>query len=186
MNTHTVEEFLPSEISDADRDAMSELSAVVYPPQVMASVRFPASAPPPPRDWPVEQVERLFLIRHGERVIATSQLIPRRIQTAQGPLDVLGLAGVKTHPDFRLHGLGRLVVRAAFDYVDNGAFSVSLFQTAVPGFYEKLGCRCVGNTFVNRFGADPNERPWWDPNTMVYPASHPWMEGQIDLLGPAW
>jgi len=186
MNTHIIEEILSANLSEDDHAALRLLSSVMSPPNMVATVRRPVSEPPPSRDWPAEQVGRHFLIRHEGLIIATSQIIPRRIQTTQGPLDVLGLARVKTHPDFRLRGFGRLVVRAAFDYVDNGAFAASLFQTAVPCFYEKLGCRRVDNTFVNRFGADPNERPWWDPNTMIYPVPHPWVEGRIDLLRPAW
>ena len=101
-------------------------------------------------------------------------------------MDVLGLAGVKTHPDFRLQGLGARVVRATLAYVDDGTFPLSLFQTNVPGFYEKLGARLVDNRFVNSLAADPQGRPWWSGHTMIYPAGADWPDGEIDLVGPAW
>ena len=175
-----------SELSNADRAEESALSAIVYPPEVIAGIVFPKSAPPPQIDWQPAQAGRRFAIRHEGQLAAVCRIIPRRIQTQRGALDVLGLAGVKTHPELRLRGFGAAVVRAAFAHVDNGAFAVALFQTRVPGFYEKLGCRRVENTFVNSLAENPTGTPWWDPHQMIYPASCQWTEGLVDLLGPAW
>ena len=183
MTQHIVEEILAPELSDADRATLDALYGIVFPPR---ATPFPVSAPAPSIDWPNGQARRIFVVRHEGRIVATASFLPRRIQTSQGALDVLALAGVGTLPGFRLHGLGRLLVRAAFDYVDKGAFGVSLFQTGVPGFYEKLGCRRVANPFVNSLGANPHEMPWWDAHNMIYPAAYPWPEGPVDLVGPGW
>lgn len=182
-----VETCLAERINPADRERLGALRALVYPTPVPdAERKQAASDPPPARHWPDDQRRRLFLIRDGAMIIATSQLIPRQIKTTAGPLVVLGLASVKTHPDFRERGLGRAVVRAALEYVDSGRFGVSLFQTGVPGFYQKLGCGEVDNPFVNSRGHDPGERPWWQRHAMIYPAAFDWPCGTIDLLGPGW
>ncbi|MCL2701710.1 MAG: GNAT family N-acetyltransferase [Phycisphaerae bacterium] len=191
MNTYSVEEVLVSAISAADEAALRTLSGMVYPPEKLAGICQPASAPAPSLEWPAGQAERVFLLRRDGQVVATSRFLPRRIYTQQGPLDVLALAGVKTHPEFRGLGLGSAVVRAALSHVDRGAFPVSLFQTGVPEFYEKLTCRHVTNPFTNRLAADPaktpwSESPWWEAHAMIYPAAYPWPEGPIDLCGPAW
>ena len=186
MKTPHIEEFFTPQIPDADRAAMNELSGIVYPPHVVAGIVFPKSAPPPDIAWPPARQGRTFLLRVEGRLVATSQIVPRRIKTTRGMMDVLGLAGVKTHPDFRLHGFGAKVVRAAFAYVDNGTFGLSLFQTRVAGFYEKLGCRRVDNEFLNSLAEDPHARPWWDAQNLIYPASCDWPGGVVDLLGPAW
>jgi GNAT superfamily N-acetyltransferase len=91
-----------------------------------------------------------------------------------------------THPDCRGRGLGHAVVRAAFEYVDDGTFPVSFFQTGVPEFYRKLSCREVRNHAVNSLADDPGGCPWWEKHIMIYPADVPWPDGEIDLLGPAW
>jgi len=186
MDIPRVENFLMAEVSASDDAELSALSRIVFTPEMCAAFVFPKSAPPPPVDWPAAQAARLFLIREEGRIVSACNMFPRRIQTARGVLDVLALAGVKTHPDFRLRGHGAAVVRAAFQHVDNGAFCASLFQTGVPGFYEKLGCRCVGNVFTNRLAENPAATPWWDKHCMVYPAAYTWPEGPVDLIGPAW
>lgn len=122
--------------------------------------------------------------------IATAMYFRREIMTTNGALGVMALAGVCTAPEFRGRGLGAAVVRAAFAQVDSGSFGVALFQTAVPGFYVKLGARAVGNAFMNsRYQSGDRgsaERPWWDANVMIYPAAYPWPEGVIDLLGEGY
>lgn len=127
---------------------------------------------------------------YGEELAAVSMVFPRQIRTTQGPLRVMALAGVCTAPERRGQGLGAAVVRAAFDLVDSGMFSVSLFQTPVIEFYAKLGARKVTNRFVNSLWkpGDPHSatHPWWDPDVMIYPASAEWPEGEIDLLGAGY
>ena len=184
--TYSVEEKLLTELTEADRAEAAALSAIVYPPEVIAGITFPKSAPPPQIDWQPAQAGRRFAIRHEGQLAAVCRIIPRRIQTTHGALDVLGLAGVMTRPELRLRGFGAKVVRAAFSHVDNGAFTAALFQTRVPEFYETLGCRRVENVFVNSFAENPSGTPWWDLHHMIYPASYQWTEGLVDLLGPAW
>ena len=186
MNVPFIEEILMPDVSADDDAELAAMSRAVFTPEMLEGVVFPKSAPPWPVEWPAEKAARVFILRHKGRIAASCCFLPRRIQTGAGPLDVLGLAGVKTLPEFRMRGYGAAVVRAAFQHVDNGAFAASLFQTRVPGFYEKLGCRRVRNVFTNRFAEEPGGVPWWDPNHMVYPAAYAWPEGPVDLLGPAW
>lgn len=132
--------------------------------------------------------EEVLIIEAQGRHIAQAELFPREIQTAKGPMTIMGLASVCTDPDRRGEGWGKRIALEAFKQVDNGRFAVSLFQTRVPEFYEKLGARRIDNSFRNSLakeGPDPN--PWWNPHRMIYPGSFiGWPEGEIDLLGPAW
>lgn len=140
-------------------------------------------------EWLREERE-LLAVWTGAIPVATAMVFPREIMTPGGALRVLALAGVCSAPEYRGQGLGARVVRAAFAPVGNGAFGVALFQTGVPGFYEKLGARLVKNAFVNsRFSPGDRgtaEQPWWDPHVMIYPASYPWPDGVIDLLGEGY
>lgn len=186
IDTPVVQSCPADQVSPVDSRRLKALRELVYPPSCSANRPRPPSDPPTLHDWPDHQQRRLFFIRDGAAIVAMSQLIPRRIQTERGPMDLLGLAGVKTHPDYRGQGFGRAVVRAALGYVDNGTFAVSLFQTGVPGFYEKLSCRRVENTFVNSHAPRPATCPWWEAHVMIYPAAFDWPPGRIDLLGPGW
>ncbi len=124
-----------------------------------------------------------FLISEGNKAIAHARIFPREIYTPDGLLKVAALASVCVDANHRGEGLGAAVVRCAFEMV----VPVSLFQTGVPGFYERLGARSVDNKFVNSgCDKDAEASPWWDKYVMIYPGEYRWPEGIIDLNGPGY
>ncbi len=125
----------------------------------------------------------VFIIREGGRVVAHTEVFARDVFTGGRTLRNLALAGVCVHPDYRGRNWGAAMVRQAFAYVDNGDFDCCLFQTRVPAFYDKLGARLVDNAFVNSHSERPDERPWWDPYAMLYPAGFPLGAARVDLNG---
>lgn len=187
MTPVPVESCRPGELSGADRRRCETLSAAVWPRHTQRSNRPEfASAPPPQEHWPEPQRPRVFLVRRDGVIVAKARMLPRRIATETGSLVVGALAGVLCDPDHRGRGYGTAVVRAAFGRIDDGAFDCAFFQTAVPGFYEKLGARRVHNRLVNSRATHPHARPFWEDFAMVYPADFPWPDGTIDTLGPGW
>ncbi len=132
---------------------------------------------------------RRFVIWDGPRAVAHAQTFIRVVKVDGQQIPVLALAGVCSDPTLRGKGLGAKVTRCAFEQLgDDGWPDISLFQTSVPGFYEKLGGRLVANPFVNRLNADdPQANPWRDDSVvMVYPATCDWPEGTVDLNGPCY
>ncbi len=133
------------------------------------------------------QVPRRHILWEGDAVIAHASTFERVITTPTGTLPVMALGAVAVHPDHRGKGLGRAVVRRAFERVQRGDFAVSLFQTGKVAFYEKLGAIEIANEVVNSLAADGPVTPAWrDPGIMIYPAAYPWPEGTIDLLGEGY
>jgi predicted N-acetyltransferase YhbS len=134
------------------------------------------------------QQPAVFVIREGEAPIAAARTFGREVQTPSGPLTVMALAGVCSDPAQRGRGLGQTIVRAAWQRVDRGDFSFSLFQTseALKAFYERLGAVAVDNAFTDSLARDPNIWPWSEPVVMRYPAGPGWPAGTIDLQGPRW
>ena len=135
-----------------------------------------------------ETAPRSFVVREHGETIAFAQMLPRTIHTSAGPITVAGLARVCSHPDHRGRGLGDMVVRAAFEIVDQGEFRWSLFQTShqVQPFYERLGAVLIDNPIVDSLGDDPQANPFWDEIAMRYPASGDWPRGTLDLQGPGY
>ncbi len=134
------------------------------------------------------QYPRSFMIGEGGRVIAHATAEPRTIGTGLADITVLALARVCTDPTVRGRHFGEALVRAAFNLVDDGTFSFSLFQTTEPvkPFYERLGAVVIDNMFVNSLADDPTASPFWSPVVMRYPAKPGWPTGKIDLRGPGW
>ena len=134
------------------------------------------------------QYPRSFLVREGGRIIAHSQADPRTIKTTAGDLTVLALCRVCTDPQVRGRKLGRAMVEAAFNLVDDGTYPFALFRTKeeVRPFYEKLGAVVATNRIYNSHAADPTASPWWDPIIMRYPSGGNWPVGDIDINGPGW
>lgn len=166
--------------------AIFVLTDKVWPPE--------AGAPPFQPDvalayWKALQCTHFIISDSGvdNAVWAHALIFRREIFTSQGLLMVGALASVCVHPDYRGRGWGADVVRAAFDYLPELGVEVSLFQTGVPGFYEKLGSRVVTNRFFDGTRADGlRENPFWETCQMIYPASFAWPDGEIDLNGAGY
>jgi GNAT superfamily N-acetyltransferase len=187
MDLSKVQCLETSEMSESDRARCAELGNIVWPPEVRRS-HLPqyASEPPPPRQFPRSQRERVFVIRDGGDIVAKAGLAPRVVRCSRGEVVVLALAGVLSHPDYRKLGLGKRVVQAALGLVDRGDFACALFQTGVPDFYRNLGCELVKNPITNSLRKSPNGEPFWDSRVMAYPGTFDWGHGPIDTLGPGW
>jgi GNAT superfamily N-acetyltransferase len=136
----------------------------------------------------VELAPRAVVVVEAGRLLAHAAMLPRVIGAERGERKIGGLARVCTDPAQRGHGLGELVVRAAFGLVDAGEFDFALFQTneRVMAFYEKLGAVRVQNRVVNSLGEDATACPFWDEVVMRYPAQGDWPSGTIDLRGPGY
>ncbi|HEY4233907.1 MAG TPA: GNAT family N-acetyltransferase [Lacipirellulaceae bacterium] len=177
-------------IIDTDARAIAELLVRVWPrPEKTVETRT-ADLMNYWKDYrgPEAEFPRALVIRENGRVIAHAAALPRTIGTSAGDITIMALAQVCSDPDLRGRGLGDAVVRAAFDTVDHGPFTQSLFQTSykVQPFYEKLGACLVTNRIVNSLGEDPAKNPFWDEIVMRYPAAKPWPTGDIDLRGPGY
>jgi predicted N-acetyltransferase YhbS len=165
--------------SPAQGAAILDLIHTVWPP---TAGEIAPMIEPILRSWKAEHSAH-FVIEDQNLVLAHSRLFRREVLTPQGPLAVGALAGVCVHPNYRGRRWGEAVVRAAFDFLPELGVSVSLFQTGVPRFYEKLGGRVISNRFFN---GDSVENPFWDSCEMIFPASFDWPEGPIDLNGPGY
>lgn len=119
-------------------------------------------------------------------VVAYSYIFLRDVFTREGVLGIGALAGVCVDPAYRGRGLGADVAMAAFAVMSELGVEVSLFQTGVPQFYEKLGGRVVNNQFYNGHKPDDKGNPFWDSVEMIYPATFLWPEGDIDLNGEGY
>lgn len=127
-----------------------------------------------------------FFAMNGQ-LIGYAEIFPRTVYTANGPLEIMGLGSVCVSGESRGQGLGKKIVQACFEAVDQSNIDVCLFQTGVPAFYEKLNCKLVNNQFVNKKNSeDTGKNPFWDDYTMVYPTSYKWPADTIDLNGPGY
>lgn len=128
------------------------------------------------------------LVYYAGELVGLAHTFARTIASCEGEMTIMGLANVCVEERERGRGYGRLVVRAAFERIQRGDFSVALFQTTsrVELFYQQLGAVTVNNRFFNSLGEDPNANPFWDPLAMRYPATAPWPKSDIDIRGPGY
>ncbi len=162
-----------------------ELGAAIFE---TANAIWPPEAGAPSLDetlarWRAQNSVHFVIGDRENPVLAHALLFRREIRAPNGVLPIGALATVFVHPDYRGRGWGEAAVRAAFNFLPELGAQVSLFQTGVPHFYEKLGARTVSNRFFN--GENP-ENPFWDSCEMIYPASFAWPDGAIDLNGPGY
>ncbi|MEM9160824.1 MAG: GNAT family N-acetyltransferase [Verrucomicrobiota bacterium] len=132
--------------------------------------------------------ERIHRLHVEGRLVAVCRTFLREIQyvdTGENT-SVLALASVCTKPVERGNGFGRRVVEDAFRRLEDEGIGLSLFQTGVPDFYRKMGCRTVSNRFLNSFADNPEATPWWDDWAVIYPAEANWREAPVDLRGAGY
>ena len=150
--------------------------------------------------WPDDDTEKLveekvegFYDDHSEKIcycfyknkelVGYAESISLTIKIENNWLAVLGLGGLNVHPGWRRQGFGRVIVEAVFKRIDASEYPFCLFQTGIPHFYEKLGCRLIENRFINSNDpVDPSTNPFWDDYAMIYPATAAWPSGTVDLL----
>ena len=150
--------------------------------------------------WPDDDTEKSveekvagFYDDHSEKIcycfyqdkvlVGYAESIPLTIQIEDKWLNIIGLGGLNVHPDWRRKGYGRAIVEAVFKRIDSKEYPFCLFQTGIPHFYEKLGCKVIKNKFINSNNqSDPSKNPFWDEYAMIYPATAIWPSGTVDLL----
>jgi predicted N-acetyltransferase YhbS len=182
MNTHRDHELSRAEVREVVRLVHS-----IWPlddrPEAERVEAFIARARRQARNGSADRALR-YVVWDGNHAIANAKIFPRGISTESGSLEVMALSALCVAPERRGEGLGKALALQAFRRVDDGRFAVSLFQTSVPEFYEKLGARTVENDFCNRLNEeDPEGNPWNEPYVMIYPGTYDWPEGTIDIRG---
>ena len=134
-----------------------------------------------------------FCARHSEKIchclhqdkelIGFAESFPITIKIVNKEVEVMGIGDVCVYPEFRGKGLGASIVKSAFARIDANQYPFCIFQTGVPRFYEKLGCKVIENKIINSNNQeDPNANPFWEEYAMIYPATFLWSSGTIDLL----
>ena len=128
-----------------------------------------------------------YVVWDKDKAVGHALTFERPVITSAGEIPVMALSGVCVLPAYRGRGLGAEIVRRTFARIHGGEFDVSLFQTTIPAFYEKLGATLVTNRFVNsRNENHPDANPWHDERVMMYPRGYSWPQGPIDLNGPGY
>lgn len=130
---------------------------------------------------------KVLLCFNGEELIGHTEIFAREVVVRSEKRDIMALAGVCVKHTFRGQNIGLQLVRKAFEFVDEGAFPCSIFQTNVPGFYEKVKCKQIQNKFINsKHIDDVNKNPWRDPFVMIYPETYDLGKEVVDLLGDGY
>lgn len=125
--------------------------------------------------------EKHIIIKIDGQIVGFAKRFLREIKIGEKHIQNMALACVCVKKNHRKSGLGKTIVKSAFEAVDNREFECSLFQTAVPEFYEKISARKIMNRCINSH--KNNENPWWDPNVMIYPGNFKIDNAVIDLMG---
>jgi ribosomal protein S18 acetylase RimI-like enzyme len=101
-----------------------------------------------------------YLDWSDDQLVGHAFTFERPIASDSAEFSVMALSGVCVAPSYRRKGIGTDLARNALHRIDEGEFQVSLFQTQVPGFYQRLGAVVVGNRFVNSRSHTPDASPW--------------------------
>jgi predicted N-acetyltransferase YhbS len=164
-----------------ERDALQDLSAAVYPPEVSAvwpGRTFEWAA----HDWCVVTWDA------DGRAVCYVGVVARDARSDGRPVRVGGIGGVKTRPAVRERGLATAAIRRAVEFLRDepaAAFALLVCEPDLIPFYERPGWQPFpGVLLVAHHGATV---PFAFNRPMTHPVwSAPPPGGTIDLLGPPW
>lgn len=122
------------------------LEAVVYPPEVMATL--------PWRDVTWAHADRRVLVRDEAHNVRCHVGVYRRDVKLDGtPVQIGGIGGVMTHPDFRGKGLAEMALRHACSLCakEQVAFALLFCEPRLALFYARFDWRNFpGDVFVEQ------------------------------------
>lgn len=125
--------------------------------------------------------------RLAERIVSIAGILKRRIRVGEVTLEVGGIGGVATHPDYQKHGYGSAVMQRAAEFMQDDLhveFGLLVCDQETASFYGKLGWQISPAELV--FNSKGTKQIFQDI-TMVLPlSSRPWPVGRIDLCGTPW
>ncbi|MGL1888442.1 MAG: GNAT family N-acetyltransferase [Reichenbachiella sp.] len=117
------------------------------------------------------------------KIVGYGKIFERIIYHEGKHIRNLALASVCVLPKYQGKGVGTLIVKRAFSFVDSKEFECSIFQTGRKNFYKRLGAVQVFNSFTNSLAPDADV--WWDDFRMIYPAAAK-CDGPIDMNGAGY
>lgn len=134
-----------------------------------------------------ESFHKVILHYQNNDLVGHAEVFQREIIINSKVIPILALAGVCVNPNSRGKKIGKEMVRIAFEFVDNGIFNLSIFQTNVPEFYFNLNCKTINNKFINsKNKTNVLTNPWRDPYVMLYPRNYEIGDEIIDLNGECY
>jgi predicted GNAT family N-acyltransferase len=171
----------PDEIEHSDRILIVKLIRETWPPKENEIVTLEEDLE---KIFGYKPEEKHIFVKNNRQICGFAKIFFREIKIGEKLIRNMALACVCVKKDLRKGGIGKTIVKKAFEAVDNKEFDCSLFQTAVPEFYEKIGARKIMNKCINSY--KNNENPWWDPNVIIYPGNFKIGEAVIDLMGDGY
>jgi aminoglycoside 2'-N-acetyltransferase I len=170
-----------ADLSAAERQALAQLSAAVYPPEVLRT------SPGRFLEWASAQSSVLAWTAEQELVAHVGMLV-RSGMLDGSPVRIGGIGGVKTHPHARGQGYASAALRSAAQALRDRhqvAFSLLVCQAHLLPFYQKLGwLPFAGRLMVEQPGGSIE---FTVNHPMVLPGLQPApRQGVIDLAGLPW
>ena len=158
---------------------LQPLSALVYPPEVMATIVW--------RDVTWAHAAWWVLVYREDRLVASAGLHLREARHDGARVRIGGIGGVMTHPAERRRGFATAALQRAHDvFAEQGAqFSLLFCEPKNIAFYTHLGWRVFpGDVIVEQ----PTGRaPFSIMTAMVQAVGKPApLAGTIDLCGLPW
>ncbi len=136
--------------------------------------------------------EYMVLVWQGEQVAAAAGIIPRTILVDGASVYVGGIGSVLTLPQLRGQGLGKALVRGAYDYLCEtlGCDTGMLFcLDALVPFYASMGWQLLDRplTYQQSDGSHTLRKNNTGDHYMVLPCGdYAFPDGDVDIQGKVW
>lgn len=133
-------------------------------------------------DWEV-------VVYDGEQWVSALELFERSVRVQDQMIQVCGIGGVKTRPEFRRQGYAEVAMQASTRFMCDELqvpFGFLVCGPHLVDYYGRLGWQRIDETIYHhqktgKFIFPPHI------NALIYPCGdEQWPQGNIDLLGLPW
>ena len=165
----------------------SELNAQIETLDTLAFESVIQNQPPEFAEiqWAEHQWIVLGFVDH--QLAAQISLVKRSIQVGNHSIQVVGVGGVATHPDWQKHGFASQLLRATTLLIRNEIqvpFGLLICDDLLESFYSNNGWQKAAQSLY--FWQDGKRRSLKACTMILQLTAEEWPEGEIDLCGSPW
>ncbi len=140
-----------------------------------------------PYQWAWGTLNWYVLGRNDHELIGCLGILKRTVSIAERRVQVGGIAGVITHPEWRRRGVASALLKEAVVFIERSLgreFALLLCRDEIIPVYARVGWKRVkGPTWFSQ----PSGKRLYPGATMVYQCGQRvWPPGPIDLCGLPW
>jgi len=88
------------------------------------------------------ELSQLKVIVADGKIVSAVRVANRPVRIGSTRVEMGGIGGVSTHPEYRRRGYGTALLQAQIAYMEQQGYDISMLFSGLTGFYQRVGWEC--------------------------------------------